>query len=154
MRIANNVIRGFNSFELDVNAIGLRSVSGTDIKLPYFGKLPEDMHPMQSAYVHFNVQLIQGVRLVLVANNENGKEQRRLLEASNDEVIGLLDSFFEQEWDATGLEDYWRGIWQAHYIEWKKFAVWPNCLLEAISTLPDQDKRFLQKHIMDLAAAV
>lgn len=154
MRIANNVIRGFNSFELDTNAVGLRSTSATDIKLPYSGELPEHMRPVQSAYVYLNVQLIQGVRLVLVTDSGKGKEQKRFLEASGEEIIALLDSFFGQERNATGLEDYWLGVWQTHYIEWKKFTTGPDRLLEAISTLSDQDKRFLQKHIMDRAAAV
>ncbi len=153
MRIANNIIRGFSSFELDANAVGLRSTSTTEIRLLYSGELPEHMRPVQSAYAYLNVQLIQGVRLVLVTDGGKGKGQRCLLEASNEEIIALLDKFFEQEWNATGLEDYWLGIWQAHYIEWRRFATWPDCLLEAISTLPDQGKRFLQKHITEQAAA-
>jgi len=153
MQIVNNVIRGFNSFELDANAVEMRSASATDIRLPYSGKLPKHMRPVQSAYVYLNVQLIQGARLVLVIDGGKSKKQKRFLEASDDEIITLLDKFFEQERNDTGLEDYWLGMWQAHYIEWKKFTTRPDRLLEAISTLSDQDKRSLQKHIMDQAAA-
>ena len=112
MRIANNVIMGFNSFELNASAVGLRSTSATDIKLPYSGELPEHMRSVQSAYVYLNVQLIQGVRLVLVTDGGKGREQKRFLEASNEEIIALLDKFFEQERNATGLEDYWLGVWE------------------------------------------
>lgn len=153
MQIVNSMVEDFGGFTLDASAIGLRSISDTDVKLPYNGALPKQMSPASSAYVYINVQLIQGVRLVLVTNGGRGKEQRRFLESSNKEIIALLDSFFEQERSATGLEDYWLGVWQAHYIEWKKFTIGPDRLLEAISALSDRDKRFLQKHIMDQAAA-
>ncbi len=154
MRIANNIIRGFNSFELDTNAVGLRSTSTTEIRLLYSGRLPKYLCPAKSAYVYLNVQLTQGIRLVLVTDGGNGKGQKCLLEASNEEIIALLDRFFEQERNATGLEDYWLGVWHAYYIEWRRFATWPDCLLDAISTLPDQKKRFLQKHIFSMDQTV
>lgn len=153
MRIVNSVIKDYGGFELDANAVGMRSTNATDITLPYTGGLPEQMCHAKAAYVYLGVQLVQGIRLVLVADNGKGKVLKRPLDAPSEEIVALLDRFFSQDRSATGLEEYWLGVWQAHYIEWKKFISGPDRLLEAISTLSDQDKRFLQKHIMDRVAA-
>lgn len=153
MRIVNSIIKDYGGFELDANAVGMQSTSTTDITLPYTGGLPEQMRFAKAAYVYLNVQLVQGIRLVLVADNGKGKVLKRPLNASCEEIIALLDRFFKQDRSTTGLEEYWLGVWQAHYIEWKKFITGPDRLLEVISTLSDQDKMFLQKHIMDQVTA-
>ncbi len=149
MQISNGIFRNYGDFELDINAVGMRSVSLNDIRLPYSGELPAQMRPVQSAYVYLNVQLVQGVRLVLLTDNGAGKCSRRPLDASNEEIISLLDRFFTQDAGSTGLEDYWLGVWQAYYIEWRKIVTSPSRLLDVISNLSDRDKQFLQQHMMD-----
>ena len=149
MHIVNSIAANFGDFKLDTSAVGMRSISDTDIKLPYTGLLPEQMPAVSSAYVYLNVQLAQGVRLVVVVNGK-GKEIKRPLKASSEEIIALLDKFFNQQMDDTGVALYWLGVWQAHYIEWKKIVTGPDRLLNILSTLSVTDREFLQKHMMDL----
>ena len=80
MHIVNSMAANFGKYDLDVSAVGMRSISETDIKLPYTGVLPVQMSA-PSAYVYLNVQLAQGARLVLVAHGK-GKDIKRPLEAS------------------------------------------------------------------------
>ena len=128
MHIVNSMAANFGKYDLDVSAVGMRSISETDIKLPYTGVLPVQMSASSGAYVYLNVQLAQGARLVLVAHGK-GKDIKRPLEASSEEIIALLDGFFKQNQDATGLAQYWLGVWQAHYTEWRKIVTGPDRLL-------------------------
>lgn len=73
MHIVNSMAANFGKYDLDVSAVGMRSISETDIKLPYTGVLPVQMSASSGAYVYLNVQLAQGARLVLVAHGK-GKD--------------------------------------------------------------------------------
>ena len=73
MHIVNSMAANFGKYDLDVSAVGMRSISETDIKLPYTGALPVQMSASSGAYVYLNVQLAQGARLVLVAHGK-GKD--------------------------------------------------------------------------------
>ena len=64
MHIVNSMAANFGKHDLDVSAVGMRSISETDIKLPYTGVLPVQMSASSGAYVYLNVQLAQGARLV------------------------------------------------------------------------------------------
>ena len=66
MHIVNSMAANFGKYDLDVSAVGMRSISETDIKLPYTGVLPVQMSASSGAYVYLNVQLAQGARLVPV----------------------------------------------------------------------------------------
>lgn len=77
---------------------------------------------------------------------------KRPLEASSEEIIALLDGFFKQNQDATGLAQYWLGVWQAHYTEWRKIVTGPDRLLTILSSLSVTDREFLCKHMMDVPA--
>ena len=101
MHIVNSMAANFGKYDLDVSAVGMRSISETDIKLPY---------------------------------------------------TGLLDGFFKQNQDATGLAQYWLGVWQAHYTEWRKIVTGPDRLLTILSSLSVTDREFLCKHMMDVPA--
>lgn len=151
MHIVNSMAANFGKYDLDVSAVGMRSISETDIKLPYTGALPVQMSASSGAYVYLNVQLAQGARLVLVAHGK-GKDIKRPLEASSEEIIALLDGFFKQNQDATGLAQYWLGVWQAHYTEWRKIVTGPDRLLTILSSLSVTDREFLCKHMMDAPA--
>ena len=144
MHIVNSMAANFGNYDLDVSAVGMRSISETDIKLPYTGVLPVQMSASSGAYVYLNVQLAQGARLVLVAHGK-GKDIKRPLEASSEEIIALLDGFFKQNQDATGLAQYWLGVWQAHYTEWRKIVTGPDRLLTILSSLSVTDREFLCK---------
>lgn len=151
MHVVNSMVANFGKINLDTSALGMRSVSKTDIKLPYSGALPEQMAVPSSAYVYFNVQLVQGVRLVLVVKG-SGKDIKCPLEATNEEIVALLDKFFDQSQSETGMVPYWLGLWQAHYIEWRKISTQPDRLLEILSTLSMSDLEFLKKNLMDMPA--
>ncbi len=153
MQIVNSIIEDFGGFTLDTSAIGLRSISDTDIKLSYNSALPRQMSPASNAYVYINVQLAQGARIVLVVEKKDGKILKRPLAASSEDIVSLLDKFFNQSHEATGLSEYWLGLWQAHYIEWRKITKGPDLLLNILFTLSEQDRRFLQKHMMDETTA-
>lgn len=149
MHIASSMAADFSDFNLDISALEMRSMSDTDIKLPYHGVLPGYDSAPSGTYIYLNVQLAQGVRLVLVVQNQNGKTMKRPLQASSDEIIKLLDRFFAQAQEETGLAQYWLGLWQAHFVEWRKIVTGPDRLLTIISALSKTDREFLQKHMMD-----
>lgn len=147
MRIADSMVASYGNFNLDIDAVEMKSISESDIKLPYHGSLPGNMSAASDTYIYLNVQLAQGARLVLVAQTKKGKVLKRPLLASSEEIINLLDRFFAQ--DVTGLEQYWLGLWQAHYTEWRKIVTGPDRLLTILSSLSETDKEFLRKHMMD-----
>lgn len=149
MHIKNSIIADFGNFELDASAVTLRSLSDEDIKLPYAGVLPQQMFLATDAYIYFNVQVTQNVNVVLVVNLENGKQMRRPLQVSDEELISLLDEFFGQPSQVTGLKPYYLGLWWAHYIDWKKVVTGPDRLLSIISSLSINDKSKLKNHMND-----
>lgn len=144
MHIKNSIVADFGNFELDTGAVTLRSLSDEDIKLPYTGVLPRQMSSASSAYIYFNVQVTQDVNVVLVVNMKNGKQMKRPLRASNEELISLLDEFFAQASENTGIRLYYLGLWWAHYIDWKKIVTKPDRLLSAFSTLSINEKKDLK----------
>lgn len=149
MQVVNSMVEDFGGFTLDASAIGSRSISDTNVELPYNGALPKQMSPASSAYVYINVQLAQGARAALVVKKKDGKTLKRPLAASDEDILSLLDGFFNQPHEATGLSEYWLGLWQAHYIEWRRVRKWPSYLLDIFSTLPEKDRAFLQGHMAD-----
>ena len=149
MHIKNNIVADFGDFELDTSAVGLCSLSDEDIKLPYTGVLPQQMSLATTAYIYLNVQVTQDVSAVLVVKLKTGKQIKRPLRISNAELISLLDEFFKQPSQSTGLSSYYLGLWWAHYIDWKKIVTGPNRLLSVISTFSINDKNYLKKHIAD-----
>ena len=52
MHIVNSMAANFGKYDLDVSAVGMRSISETDIKLPYTGVLPVQMSASSGAYVY------------------------------------------------------------------------------------------------------
>lgn len=149
MHIKKSIVADFGNFELDTSAVGLRSLSDEDIKLPYTGVLPQQMSLATTAYIYFNVQVTQNVSVVLVVDLKTGKQMKRPLQVSDAELISLLDEFFQQPGQRTGLSSYYLGLWWAHYIDWKKIVTGPDRLLNVISTFSINDKNYLKKHIMD-----
>lgn len=117
MHIKNSIVANFGNFELDTSAVELHSLSGEDIKLPYTGVLPQQMSLATSAYIYFNVQVTQDVNVVLVVNLKTRKQMKRPLRMSDEELISLLDEFFKQPSQSTGLSSYYLGLWWAHYID-------------------------------------
>lgn len=147
MKVKDSILGTYNNFELDISAIELHSLSDEDIKLPYTGVLPQQMSLASSAYIYFNVQVTQDVNVVLVVTMKNGKQMKHPLRASNEELISLLDEFFKQTSENTGMKSYYLGLWWAHYIDWKKIVTKPVRLLSAISTLSINDKKALKDGI-------
>ena len=45
---------------------------------------------------------------------------------------------------------YWLGVWQAHYTEWRKIVTGPDRLLTILSSLSVTDREYLCKHMMDV----
>ena len=92
MYIKNSLTENFGDFKLDTNAIGMYSKSTQDIMLPYNGNLPEKMSPASDAFIHVNVSPTRGASISLSVN-ANGKKIRRPIEASNQEIIDLLERY-------------------------------------------------------------
>lgn len=141
MHIKNSIIADYGDFELDTSAVKLFSLSTEDIKLPYTGVLPQQMSIAADAYIYFNVQVTQEVSVVLVVNLKNGKQIKRPLRVSNEELIFLLDEFFKQPSQSTGLKSYYLGLWWAHFMDWKKIVTRPDRLLSIISSFSINDKK-------------
>lgn len=72
---------------------------------------------------------------------------KRPLRASNEELISLLDEFFKQPIESTGMKPYYLGLWWAHCIDWKKIVTKPDRLLSAFSALSINDKKMLRDRI-------
>ena len=141
MYIKDTMIESFGNFELDSSAIGLCSLSRSNIELPYSGILPERHRSSSStAWIYFNVQLVQGARIVLVIES-GGKYSRYALEAPIEEIIGVLDAFFGQSYKDAGLNHYSFGLWQAHYVEWRAIARTPYRLAEIITAMNPDDRK-------------
>lgn len=146
MRIVNSLVEDFGGFELDAGAVKLHSTNSQDIMLPYGGTLPAQMSSASSVFLQVNVQPIQGAMLALVVNR-NGKEIRRPVEATNQEVIDLLDNFFEQH--DTGLDTYWLGFEQANYMTWRQIAKDFRRLLKVVRALPIEEKSYISRHLLE-----
>lgn len=146
MKVVNSLVEDFGDFELDATAIELRSASDQDIMLPYRGELPKKMSMASSAHIYLNIQLSQQTKIVLVATMETGKKIRRPLDATAEEIMDLLDRFFDQK-DNSGLAPYWMGVWQTNYTTWKQLTRCPDRLTSFFDTLSDQDKSYLLKYL-------
>lgn len=146
MRIVNSLVEDFGGFELDASAIKPHSANLQDIMLPYSGALPAQMSSASSVFLQVNVQPIQGAMLALVANRD-GKEFRRPVEATNQEIIDLLDTFFEQK--DTGLDTYWLGFEQANYMGWRQIAKDFRRLLKAVRALSVQEREYISRHLLE-----
>lgn len=146
MRIVNSLVEDFGGFELDAGAVKLYSADMQDIMLPYSGILPEQMSSASSAFLHINVQPVQGARVVLVVDKENGRV-RRPLEATNEEIIDLLDRFYKQS--EVGLDRYWHGFWEAHYMGWRQIVRDSRKLLKMLQSLPAKDMAYLSQRLLE-----
>lgn len=146
MRIVNSLVEDFGGFELDAGAVKLRSSDTQDIMLPYNGTLPEQMSSASSAFLHINVQPVQGARVVLVVDKENGRV-RRPLEATNEEIIALLDRFYEQS--ETGLDRYWHGFWEAHYMGWRQMVKDSQKLLKMLRSLLAKNMAYISQRLLE-----
>lgn len=146
MKVVNSLVEDFGGFELDATAIDLRNVSDQDIMLPYRGALPKQMSDASSAHLYLNIQLSQQARIVLIVTNDKGKKIRRPLEATAEEIMALLDRFFDQK-DNTGLSPYWLGIWQANYMTWRQITNCPERLLSFLDSLSTNDRAYLLKYL-------
>ncbi len=114
--------------EIDIDAIGSRSMDKSMIVLPYTGALPDLFAGCERPRVCINVTASQGAALALVANRQDGKHKTRAtIEATADEIEELLFSFFMEPAKAVGtyktrfdcgLTPYWLGHWQACFSEW------------------------------------
>ena len=148
MQVVDRMMRSLDGLDLDVKSVGLKSVSESDIKLPYLGDLSGKMLA-ESASIYLNVQPTQRVRALLVVKGKSGEVIKRPLQVSSGEIVALLDKFFQQDQEDTGLSPYWLGLWQAHYIDWRKIVTGPDRLLEILYTLTKEDRASLIKHMND-----
>lgn len=146
MRIVSSLVEDFGDFELDAGAIKLRSVDQQDIMLPYGGALPDQISSASSALLQINVQPIQGAMLALVVER-NGKDFRRPMDVSNQEVIDLLDKFFDQQ--DTGLDTYWLGFAQGNYMGWRQVATDFRRLLKPLMALPLKERTYLSRRLLE-----
>lgn len=124
MKIKMNLEQTSNGFELDSKAIKFQSIARRNIKLPYVGQLPIGVSA-DSAYIALNMMPTQA-KAVLVCRC-GGKDKRFVLNYTAAEVKELLDKFFFTDKGGTrfdnGLDQYWLGLWMAHYIDWTRTEV-------------------------------
>ncbi len=144
MRLRNNPVEDFGGFELDTSAVDLHSAKKENIMLPYRGPLPKQMSSVSSAYIQITAQPVQGVKCVLVADLDGGKQLRRPLEATNEQVMGLLDRFFAQD---TGLDSRQLGFEEANYFNWRLLATDFKWLGKMADRLTPQQKSWLHHRL-------
>ncbi len=144
MRIVNNPVENFGGFELDTSAVELHSAKKENIMLPYHGPLPEQMSPASRAYIQMTAQPVQGVKCALVVDLDSGKRLRRPLEATNEEIMGLLDRFFAQD---TGLKRRQLGFEEGNYFNWRLLATDFKWIGKMADRLTPQQKSWLHQRL-------
>lgn len=156
MHIKNSPVKGyktdFSGFELDASAIELHSADKHNIRLPYFGKLPDALQDNDGAYIAVNITVHLTVGICLVAKIGN-KERHYPIEATTKEINDLLFAFFfvdkgnnsfSTRWD-TGLTHYWLGHYQSAYNIWSRFICEGHSVCDVIDQLsPDALNRVVR----------
>lgn len=150
MYIKSSIVEDYGNFELDAGAVKLSSLSSKDIKLPYTGPLPRKMSMASGAHLYFNVQPTQRASVVLVADLANGRQIKRPLRASNEELISLLDKFFSQRGNdgaTAGMDDFNFGQWRGQYMDWRKIVTTPICLMPILTAISRDSKNYIINNI-------
>lgn len=123
---------------ISTDTIQMYSRNSRNIELPYTGIDAE------AAWIYFNIQPTS-TKIVLCVQDD-GKVTRYPVSAEAAEIIEILDQFFSQH-TATGLSSYWEGIWQAHYIDWRRYNSQPLRIIETISQFPEADRTKILKQL-------
>ncbi len=144
MRIVNNPVEDFGGFELDAGAVELHSAKKENIMLSYRGPLPKRMSPASRAYIQITAQPVQGVKCALVVDLDSGKQMRRPLEVTNEEVMSLLDKFFAQD---AGLDSRQLGFEEGNYFNWRLLATDFKWLGKMADRLTPQQKSWLHHRL-------
>lgn len=158
MHIKNSPVKGyktdFSGFELDASAIELHSADKHNIRLPYFGKLPDALQDNDGAYIAVNITVHLTVGICLVAKIGN-KERHYPIEATTKEKNDLLFSFlfvdkgnnaYHVRWD-TGLTRYWMGNYQSSYTTWSRFIHEGQGICDVIDQLSPDALNRVVRHI-------
>lgn len=113
--IVNGAMTTTPIMEIDPDKIGTVSSCNDKIILPYSGA--------EMATISFNIQPGRFEKIHLSATID-GHTQRLTVEATREEIKNTLQRFFFDETGKTrfscGLDPYWLGIWQAHFIDWTR----------------------------------
>lgn len=154
MYLKDTILENYNRFEIDSAAITLHTLDKRNIMLPYSGPLPVEFEGATNPYISMSVQP-GDVRIVLFADKD-GKKLHAGLEATPDEIDGILSRFFFADKGGNtyhtrfdnGLDRYWLGHYQAEYSLWRRITLESEAF-RVVSKLPD-DKRaglikFLQR---------
>jgi len=147
MYIKSTLVSDFGNFELDTSAIGMNSLSFTDVRLPYAGPLPSQISSVSSAYIYFNVQATEEPSIIL-GTRIDGVKKTYILVADKDELIYLLDKFFSQE-SGYCMDDFYFGQWRGLYMTWRKVVTLPRCLMPLILSFSERDKNYIKDHIFE-----
>lgn len=124
MKLYDTLNKSYGNFTMDISDIDCRrSVSKNNVELSYHGPMPERFKGAQNATIYLNVQPTQ-CKIILRANKENGEKIKATVKATDKEITAIMNGFFfkpdgNTRFD-TGLSDYWLGVWQAHYLDWKR----------------------------------
>lgn len=133
-------------FTIDPACIDGTSICRHEIRLPYAGALPTSY---DKAYLRMRVAP-GDVRIAVVATRGQKKETY-FVEATPEEIIGILEPFFFKETKPNiyltrfdnGLSNYWTGAFQQDYILWQRFTCQPLRILEILQSLTSEQRERL-----------
>lgn len=130
MKLRNTMLQTYGGFELDTSKIDCtHSLSKDTIELSYSGPLPAQFEGSTDIRLSFNVQAVQGANVLLKCTTDEGKKQKALVDATDNEIEKIIEQFFfvfdlkpnigRTRFDC-GLTRYWLGVWQTHFDEWRR----------------------------------
>ena len=139
-------------FELDTALVECRSIFKDAIALPYHGQLPDFGHEVENAYITFNIKLHHKSFVNLVVIFEDGTRKTFLLDATNDEIIEVLNRFFFEDKliRSKGLSPYWLGVKTGYYLTWMNVTDCPLMILDSMRTVPKDKVKTLIKFLESL----
>lgn len=103
-------------FDLDEAQIGMKSTAKNKVVLPYHGELPGWIPTGKTAALCLDIVPFYP-KIMLILEQEGEKTEKFKLECDEKSVLDLMAKFFNNS-NETGLSTYWKGLWNAHFVDW------------------------------------
>ena len=139
-------VEDYQGFALDVNQIELHSKCENEICLPYHGPLPDALAIASSACICIRVVPIRPAAVYLALHMPWGRVKKYRLDCTREEIISLLDRFFDEEND-TGLSQYWFAVCHSNFCTWSITVGNPMEIVSLINSFPLQAKEEILRNI-------